>query len=106
MYTVSFSAFGEVGPNGGSLDSTYLYLFKNGTLLPESAWISWWIAGAVNKNVGFTGSRILVSHLLEQWTCLDETSHVKSTFFQILLRMTSGSYVLEVTLNIELKGFN
>ena len=57
-YTISFSAYGRVGPNYGP---QRLYLYKNSAKLSESTWVSYIIDGAVNNNIGFIGSRIMVS---------------------------------------------
>ena len=103
-YTVSFSAQAIVGP---SFTSTNLFLYKNGSRLPESSWHLAIDAGALNNNVGVTGSRILVSNLLEM------LPNVKSPFLQILhmdegdileLRVIDGDYIYAITLNIELIG--
>ena len=62
-YTVSFTAYGQVGPHHIPQD---LFLYKNGAKLSESRWF---IATnhALNDQVGVTGSRILVSGLLEMF---------------------------------------
>ena len=62
-YTVSFTAYGQVGPHHIPQD---LFLYKNGAKLSESRWF---IATnhALNDQVGVTGSRILVSRLLEMF---------------------------------------
>ena len=64
-YTVSFTAYGELGPHHIPQD---LFLYKNGAKLSESRW---YIATnhALNDNVGVTGSRILVG----SWKCLHES---------------------------------
>ena len=56
-YTVSFSAYAAVGPNSNV--NPHLYMYKNGSELPES----YWFFGA-NDDVGVTSSRILVRTLL------------------------------------------
>ena len=63
FYTVSFTAYGQVGPHHIPQD---LFLYKNGAKLSESRWF---IATnhALNDQVGVTGSRILVSRLLEMF---------------------------------------
>ena len=43
----------------------HLFLYKNGTELPESAWYVRADAGAVIGNVGFTSSRIVVRNILD-----------------------------------------
>ena len=107
-YTVSFSAHAVVGPDHAN---AYLYLLKNGALLPES---KWYVAAnsGLNDNIGVTSSRILVSNLLLAIFAL-KLANVKSPFPQILhldagetleLRMTAGEYIKEITLNIELIG--
>ena len=60
-YTVSFSAYGVVGPVDANI---YLYLYKNGSQLPESGWFIAENPGALNNAVGVTSSRFLVSNLL------------------------------------------
>ena len=62
-YTVSFSAHGVVGP---SHPNPELYLYIKGSELPESEWYLTH-AQAVDTYVGVTGSRILVSNLLEMF---------------------------------------
>ena len=110
-YQVSFSAFSAVGPN--YTDYQYLYLYKNGTELPESI-CEFWTGngeGDLNADVGGTHTRNLVSNLLEMfaWKLM---SKCKITFLQILhldagdtleLRMAEGS-IRSITLNIELIG--
>ena len=56
-YTVSFSAYAAVGPNSNV--NPHLYMYKNGSELPES----YWFFGS-NDDVGVTSSRILVGNLL------------------------------------------
>merc|ERR1712037_230604 len=58
-YTVSFSAYGAVGP---SYINPTLHLFKNGVLLPESVWYIVQ-SGALNAAVGVISSRILILHM-------------------------------------------
>ena len=60
-YTVSFSAYGNVGASG--YYSQKLYLYKNGIELPESFWDLYAKDGALNSNIGVTGSRVVVSGL-------------------------------------------
>ena len=62
-YTVSFSAHGLAGPY--HIDPV-LYLFMNGRQLPESCWYLTH-NGAVNTDIGVTGSRILVRTFLEMF---------------------------------------
>ena len=64
-YTVSFSAYAEglTSDFGANSGTDYMYLSRNGGVLPESKWISW-VNSTVNADIGFTGSRILVSSLL------------------------------------------
>merc|ERR1711990_1320048 len=52
-YTVSFSAYGVVGPVDANI---YLYLYKNGSQLPESGWFIAENPGALNNAVGVTSS--------------------------------------------------
>ena len=63
-YTVSYSAYGIVGPTVGSIN---LYLYKNGTQLLESRWHFGMSPGATNDNIGLVGSRIVVSFLLDMF---------------------------------------
>jgi len=86
-YTVSFSLYGAVGPSHGGIS---LYLYKNGLKLPESQWSFFLDSGALNDDVGSVGSRIVILHL-----------DVGDT---LELRMTSGDFIREITLNIELTG--
>ena len=60
-YTVSFSAYGNVGASG--YYSQKLYLYKNGIELPESFWDLYADPDALNAFIGVTGSRIVVSDL-------------------------------------------
>jgi len=85
-YTISFSAHAVVGPDHAN---AYLYLLKNGALLPES---KWYVAAnsGLNDDIGVTSSRILILHLDAGET--------------LELRMTQGDYIKEITLNIELIG--
>merc|ERR1719500_1915693 len=85
-YTVSFTAYGQVGPHHIPQD---LFLYKNGAKLSESRWF---IATnhALNDQVGVTGSRILILHMDAGDT--------------LELRMTSGDYINQISLNIELTG--
>ena len=57
FYTVSFSAHSGVQPGR---DEPHLFLFKNGSKLPES---EWYMYGG-STDIGVTSSRILVSILL------------------------------------------
>ena len=59
-YSVSFSVYSVIGP---TYAGHHLYLYTNGMQLPESYWYSGRSSGAVNANVGVTGSRILVGNL-------------------------------------------
>merc|ERR1712192_1515 len=86
-YTVSYSLYGAVGASNGGIS---LYLYKNGLKLPESHWSFFLDSGALNDDVGSVGSRIVILHL-----------DVGDT---LELRMTSGDYIREITLNIELTG--
>ena len=53
-YTVSFSAYGAVGPDyGNEID---MYLYKNGLQIIESLWYFYEDSGAVNNNSGVVGS--------------------------------------------------
>ena len=81
-----------------------------GSELPESEWYLTH-AQAVDTYVGVTGSRILVSNLLEMFAW--KMPNVKLNFPQILhledgdsleLRMTQGDYISQIILNIELIG--
>ena len=60
-YQVSFSALVYGGPSYAGNQN--LCLYKNGSKLSES----WWhlYGGYLKDNIGLTGSRILVSNLLE-----------------------------------------
>ena len=58
-YTVSFSAYGHVDK------SQFLYLYKNDVQLPESLWYFGSFSGVLNANIAVTGSRIVVSNLLD-----------------------------------------
>ena len=53
--------YAAVGPIYSNAD---LYLYKNGTKLPESRWF-FLVGSQINDNIGATGSCILVSNLLE-----------------------------------------
>ena len=106
---VSFSAWTNVAPVHEN--NIFLFLFKNGLKIPESHWFFGGKTGAVNDNIGVTGSRNLVGNLLEMFTW--ELPNVKSPFLQILhmdagdtleLRMTEGDLVGKITFNIELSG--
>ena len=57
-YTVSFSAYGGVGP---SHSNPHLFLFKNGSQLPESEWYIATSNGGIYDDIGVTSSRILVT---------------------------------------------
>ena len=61
-YTVSFSASPIVGPSYGN---HRLFLYKNGTQLYESSCYFWTVNGALNVDIGTTGSRIVVSDPLD-----------------------------------------
>merc|ERR1711953_282943 len=88
-YTVSFSAYGKVGPDYE--DRIYMYLYKNGLEIPESRWLFYEkSSGALNDNVGVTGSRIVIIHMDAGGT--------------LELKMTRGAYISVITLNIELSG--
>ena len=54
--------------SGASLSPQLLHLYKNGVELPESLWYLSISEGALNNNMGGTGSRIVVSKLLPK-TC-------------------------------------
>ena len=56
-YTVSFSAYGKVGPDYE--DRIYMYLYKNGLEISESLW---GFGEASGDFVGVVGSRIVVSN--------------------------------------------
>ena len=60
---MSFSAYGAVGPSYG--DNIAMYLYKNGIQMPESQWHFYEDPGALNGNLGVTGSRIVVSNISE-----------------------------------------
>ena len=108
FYTVSFSAYGKVGPDYGLQND--LYLYKNGLQLAES----WWHIFAdlsLNGNVGATCSRTVVSSLTEIFAF--KLKNVKSSFLQILhmdagdtleLRLVKGDFINLINLNIELTG--
>jgi len=86
-YTVSFSAYADLGGSA----KRHLYLYKNGSQLPES----YWFVGTNNNDVdatnfGAVSSRIMILHL-------DEGDALE-------LRMTDGNYISKITLNIELIG--
>merc|ERR1712130_380507 len=87
-YTVSFSVGGLVGPIWGA--KTYLYLYKNGTQLPESFCYVWMGNGVLNADVGVTQSRSLILHMDAGDT--------------LELRMTEGKFIQKITFNIELSG--
>ena len=60
-YTVSFSAYGLVGPNYDYID---MYLYKNGIQIPESGWYFGGASSASDANdAGVVGSRIVVSNI-------------------------------------------
>ena len=62
-YTVSFSAYGLVGPNYDYID---MYLYKNGIQIPESGWYFGGASSASDANdAGVVGSRIVVSNISE-----------------------------------------
>ena len=66
FYTVSFSAYGLAGADYGPQQ---LFLYKNGLKLPESG-CSFFAGSAFHhqgQNIAMTGSRILVSYLLEMF---------------------------------------
>ena len=63
-YTVSFSAEPIVGPSYGN---HRLFLYKNGTQLYESSCYFWTVNGALNVDIGTTGSRIVVSDPLDMF---------------------------------------
>jgi len=89
-YTVSFSAYGNVGASGYHYQQ--LYLFKNGIELPESFWALYADADpdALNSNIGVTGSRIVILHMDAGDT--------------LELRMTEGNAINQISLNIVLTG--
>ena len=60
-YTVSFSLYGVTGPSISNVD---LFLYKNGSQLPDSRWHFGQDSGALNAAAGVTGSRIVVNNLL------------------------------------------
>ena len=60
-YTVSFSAYGGVGPQHSN---PYLFLFKNGSQIPESEWYIATSNGDLDADIGVTSSRILVSNIV------------------------------------------
>ena len=64
-YTVSFSASVYVGPNSGN--HAKLFLYKNGSQIPESNCGFWTSTGAINADVAVTVSRNLVSNPLEMF---------------------------------------
>ena len=67
-YSVSFSARGALG-----LHYPYqiLYLFKNGTQLPESGWQLWDNGSIIEVDIEVIGSQIVVSNPLEK--CEEKT---------------------------------
>merc|ERR1711971_339038 len=86
-YTVSFSAYGGVGP---SHSNPHLFLFKNGSQLPESEWYIATSNGGIYDDIGVTSSRILILHMDAGDT--------------LELRMTRGDYIHSISINIELTG--
>ena len=60
-YTVSYSAFGVVGPNWGN--KVELFLYKNNSQLPKSLCEFWTGYSAFNADDGMTGGRILLCKL-------------------------------------------
>merc|ERR1712037_537490 len=87
FYTVSFSAYGKVGPDYGLQND--LYLYKNGLQLAES----WWHNFAdlsLNGNVGTTCSRTVILHMDAGDT--------------LELRLVKGVFINLISLNIELTG--
>ena len=118
-YTVSFSAYGAVGPDN---INPSLYLYKNGIKLPESVW---WIvqSGALNAAVGVISSRILVSlNLLDTFhqspslqilhMDLGDTLELRLQPFgrdavdALEQSMANSLNIHEITFNIELTGFD
>jgi len=87
-YTVSFSAYGSVGQSQSA--KPYLFLFKNGSQLPESEWYIATSNGDLDADIGVTSSRILIFHMDAGDT--------------LELRMTSGTWIHSISLNIELTG--
>ena len=59
-YTVSFSAYGIIGPSYGDI---YMSLYKNGLEIPESVWDFGENSGSLNDNISVAGSRIVVSNI-------------------------------------------
>ena len=49
---------------GPSYVSTNLFLYKNDAVVPESSWHFAMEAGALNKNIGVTASRNMVSNAI------------------------------------------
>ena len=62
-YTVSYSAWGAVGPSYG--DYIAMYLYKNGLNIPESLWYFATDSGVLNNYGAVTGSRIVVSNITD-----------------------------------------
>jgi len=87
-YTVSFSASAYVGPNSG--DHAKLFLYKNGSQIPESNCGFWTSTGAINADVAVTVSRNLILHMDEGDT--------------LEMRMTDGKGISTITLDIALIG--
>merc|ERR1711936_1529795 len=86
-YTVSYSAYGYVGPNYDNID---MFLYKNGLDISESLWHFWANSDALNNNAGVVGSRIVIIHMDAGDT--------------LELKMTLGEWIASITLNIELSG--
>merc|ERR1711936_1396846 len=86
-YTVSYSAYGRVGPTSGIIS---MYLYKNGLEIFESLWHFWANSDALNNNAGVVGSRIVIIHMDAGDT--------------LELKMTLGEWIASITLNIELSG--
>merc|ERR1711936_606521 len=84
-YTVSYSAYGLIGPDYGDID---MFLYKNGIQIPESGWYFGGASSASDANdAGVVGSRIVIIPM-------DAGDTLK-------LRMTHGQYISLITLNIE-----
>jgi len=66
-----------------------MYLSKNGLKLPESYW-HLYAGSSLNDHISVIGSRIVILHMDAGDT--------------LELRMTTGNYIFDITLNIELIG--
>ena len=109
-YTVSFSAYADVG--GGHASSQFLYLYKNGSLIDETYWNLYSSSSLSSSHmIGVSASRSVVSNRFDLLKIFARNlPDVKSQFLQILhmdtldLRMTKGDWIYAITFNIELIG--